>query len=244
MKAWEYHNRIIRERRAREAAEAVRAGQAETIEKMAEQTPEFELLLTALEQERRQLSAMPQGAGRIPRKRELLKEFLPVVEKYIDSGDEYENTALTQIMVWAFDVGDIDQAMRLARVAIEQNQPMPPGFGRDIRTAVADLVLDWIAARGEQPVEPYFSEVYSLLFPEAPDAIGWQIHDEIRLKYVKRAIVEAEKAGELQKALDLCNLAEKIDPKKAKVKIRKEKLEKELAKLAEAVKRQGAAAEL
>ena len=59
MKAWEYHNRIVRERRAREAAEAVRAGQAGTIAKMADQTPEFKLLMTAIEQECRRLSELP-----------------------------------------------------------------------------------------------------------------------------------------------------------------------------------------
>ncbi|UKI31406.1 MAG: hypothetical protein L6W00_27085 [Lentisphaeria bacterium] len=48
--------------------------------------------------------------------------------------------------------------------------------------------------------------------------IGWQIHDEIRLKYVKRAIVDAEKSGNLQSALDLCNFAEKIDPKRRRSK--------------------------
>lgn len=239
MKAWEYHNRIVRERRAREAAEAVRAGQAGTIAKMADRTPEFELLMTAIEQECRRLSELPRGSERIERKRALLLEFLPVVEKYVVTGEEYRNPVLTQLMVWAFDVGDIDQAMRLARVAIAQNQPMPERYKRDVRTAVADLVMDWVESRGEQSAEPYFSEVYRAIFPEEPDVIGWQIHDEIRLKYVKRAIADAEKSGNLQSALDLCNFAEKIDPKKAQVKTRKAKLEKELAKLAEAARNAG-----
>ena len=94
MKAWEYHNRIVRERRAREAAEAVRAGQAGTIAKMADRTPEFELLMTAIEQECRRLSELPRGSERIERKRALLLEFLPVVEKYVVTGEEYRNPCL------------------------------------------------------------------------------------------------------------------------------------------------------
>ena len=150
MKAWEYHNRIVRERRARARPQS------------------------------RRLSELPRGSERTERKRALLLEFLPVVEKYVVTGEEYRNPVLTQLMVWAFDVGDIDQAMRLARVAIAQNQPMPERYKRDVRTAVADLVMDWVESRGEQPVEPYFSEVYRAIFPEEPDVIGWQIHDEIR----------------------------------------------------------------
>lgn len=236
MKAWEHHNRIIREQKVRAAKEAVRADERKVQENQAANQDNLNLLVQALEVECKRLDAIPQGNERQSVKRELVNEYLPVIEKYLESGEVYRNPALTRIMIWLFDIGEIDQAMRLGRVAIEQQQPLPAGFKRDIRTAVADLVLEWAEDQKDNLIEPYFSEIYEQLFPA--DGIGWSIHDDIKLKYVKMAIVRAEEAGELEKALKLCELAESVNSKKAQVKTRKVKLEKALAKAAELAKHQ------
>ncbi len=229
MKAWEHHNRIVRERKAREELAAVRAGDGAPV-KIGEESPAFALLLTAIDQECRALSKLPKGATRTERKRELVKEFLPPVEKYLADGERYENTALTQVMIWLFDIGDIDRAMRLGRAAVEQQQPLPERYKRDAVTAVADFVLEWATGRGDQPIEPYFGEIFGKIFPDDPAAPAWPVHDEIRIKYAKLASIQAEKTGDLVTALDLCLLAESIDEKLAMVKTRKATLEKALAK--------------
>lgn len=236
MKAWEYHNQIIRRRKINQAREAVRMRETAVIDQSAEQQPEFDLLLEAVKQDREKLHGIPQGPERNERKRELVKNYLPAVEAYLAGEKKFRNPVLSQVMIWLFDLGDIDQAMRLARVAVEQNQPMPDGFKRDIRTGVADLVLDWVNTRENQPVEPYFSEIYALIFPA--EGIGWQIHDDIKIKYIKIAIARAEAEQDVRKALQLCKFAESIDPKKAQVKTRKAQLEKAVAKLDEAAKYQ------
>lgn len=239
MKAWEHHNRIIRERKARAELEAARGGDGAALEKMGADSPTFQFLLTAIDQECKQLSALPKGAARTERKRELVAEFLPPVEAYLAKGERYENTALTQVMIWLFDIGDIDRAMRLARVAVEQGQPLPERYKRDIVTAVADFVLEWATARNAQkaPVNPYFSEMFGNLFSSSDTAPVWAVHDDIRIKYAKLASVLAEEAGDVRKALRLCNLAESIDATLAQVKTRKAKLEKAVAALDEAEKR-------
>lgn len=224
MRAWNHHSRVIGERNARAAVEAVRSGTA------AGEAPDgksHKLMLTALAADCRQLSDLPQGSMRIERKKALLAQWLPVVEKYLRSGGKYRNVILTQVMVWAFDIADIDTAMRLARVAVAQEQPMPERFRRDVRTGVADLLLGWIATRNGQPVDPYFSEIFGEIFPN--DRPGWQIHDEIKIKYLKVAI-SRNLATHPETALKLCLLAEKISPSKAKVKTVKEKLLKQLRK--------------
>lgn len=224
MRAWDYHTRILRERQAREALNAAREETASAKAPSAEQ----KLLLTALERDCQGLSDLPQGPARLERKRELVRLWLPVVTKYQASGEKYRNPVLTQVMVWLFDISDIDAAMRLARLAIEQEQPLPDRFIRDIRTGVADLVMTWINTRNGQAVEPYFSEIFDQIFPA--DGPGWAIHDEIKIKYLKVAIREAEKRGDLNLALELCSTAERIAPEKAKVKTKKAELQKALAK--------------
>lgn len=235
MKAWEHHNRIIREKKLRAARDAARAGELKTQEKQAVSQDNLNLLLQALDVECKRLDAVPQGSARQALKRELVNEYLPVVEKYLESGEVYRNPALTQVLIWLFDIGEIDQAMKLARAAIAQQQPLPAGFKRDIRTAVADFVLEWAEDQKDGLIEPYFGEVYEQLFPA--EGLGWQVHEDIKIKYVKIAVNQAEKAGEWEKALKLCELAEKINPKKAQVKTRKEKFAKAIAKAAEAAKR-------
>ncbi len=223
MRAWDYHSRVVRERQAREAVESARA---ETASATAADADQFALMLTALDADCRQLSTLPQGSARTERKRGLIRTWLPVVETYLKSGAKYKNVILTQTMIWLFDVGEIDNAMRLARVAVAQNQPMPARFKRDIRTGVADLLLDWVNTRNGQQIEPYFSEIFEAVIPP-DDAPGWAIHEEIKLKYIRVAIREAERNNPVR-ALELCKLAERIAPGRAKVKTKRAELEKKL----------------
>ena len=210
MRAWEYHSRVVRERQAREAVESARA---ETASATAADADQFALMQTALDADCRQLSALPQGSARTERKRGLIRTWLPVVETYLKSGAKYKNVILTQTMI-------------LARVAVAQNQPMPARFKRDIRTGVADLLLDWVNTRNGQPIEPYFSEIFEAVIPP-DDAPGWAIHEEIKLKYIRVAIREAERNNPVR-ALELCKLAERIAPGRAKVKTKRAELEKKL----------------
>lgn len=230
--AWDYRNRIMAEQQRAAAMNAARRGDAVTAAKAAHNS-RFELLLTAIKTECDRISAIPRGAARLEPKREAIKTYLPEINQYINDGKVFENTALTQVMIWCFDVGDIENAMRLARVAIEQKQPLPERFNRNIKTGVCDFLYDWCRLRQveKKTLEPYFSEVYSRLFPKS--GVGWQVCDEIRLKYVKMKITET---GDPREALTLCELAERIDPVNARVKTRKEKLLKEIAILDEKAK--------
>lgn len=230
--AWKHHKKVIAQREAAKAA----ALKAET---KAPEAPEgdskHELLLKAIDVACKRISEQPKGSqARLELKKEALATYLPVIEEYIAAGEVYENTALTQVMIWAFDVGDIENAMRLARIAIEQNQPLPERFNRDLKSGVCDFVYDWCALMKKQKkeIEPYFAEIFEQLFP-ADKSPGWSVCAEIQLKYLKIAIDATE---DPERGLELCNIAEAIDPVKAKVATRKAKFEKSIAALKEAEK--------
>jgi hypothetical protein len=100
----------------------------------------------ALDQDLERLSAMKGAlAGRQLLKRdELLPKYQDYIQRYIESGLNFPNRILVQVMIWLFDTAQFDDALELADFAIEQGQQMPERFKRrDIQTFVADTVIDW-----------------------------------------------------------------------------------------------------
>lgn len=185
-----------------------------------------ETFLAAVQTACSRISEVPRGPKRDEVKRAFYDELYPEIRKYIATGANYRNPALTQVMIWAFDLGEIESAWEIADIADKQEQPMPERFKRSLRNAVADFLFDWAArqyAAGKNP-EPYFGEMFRRIIPENGNQ-AWTVHQQIRLKYVKLALQHEHDPA---KALELCNLAEQIDPVRAGVKTRKAKLEKEL----------------
>ncbi|MDD5699032.1 MAG: phage terminase small subunit [Victivallaceae bacterium] len=226
--AWQHRERVRQQLAASAAKAAAEKAEKQEISKMAADKERFELLLVQLDVDCKRLSELPQGSAREPLKRELVKSYLPLVEAYITGKQEYRNIVLTQVMVWLFDLGEIDQALKLAAVAVAQNQPMPARYSRDVRTFIADAVLEWCkkqSAAGD-PIEPYFLAMHE-------QVMQWQVHDVIKVKYLTLAAREHQAAGDVEKALTLCLDAEKLDPQ-AKIKTLKKELEKAVAEKREA----------
>ncbi|MEI8244363.1 MAG: phage terminase small subunit [Lentisphaerota bacterium] len=258
--AWRHRNQVIQNQAAVAAKVALERKDEKTIQTLTSDKARFELLLTALENDCNRISALPKGGARTELKRELLKTWLPVINAYLAGDQVYQNIALTQVLVWCFDIGDINEALRLADAAIEQQQPMPERYKRNVKTYVADAILDWCRDQqarttgGDIPgnarpgsagnktadatpgaIEPYFSRMYE-------QAMSWPIHDDIKLKYVRLAALQAKSAGDLEKSLELCEQAEKIDSRKAQVKTLKTELNKAIAAQQESARHKAAKA--
>lgn len=231
MSARDFRDRVRKREAVKKAQAALEKQEVQAIKQAASDQKSHKLLLVAIDNECKQISSLPKGSVRTDKKRQLLKTFLPVIDEYIESGEQFANVALTQVLIWLFDCGDISNAMRVARVAIEQNQPMPKRFGRDIKTFVADAFLEWAkaerAGNDKAAIGPYFTELFD-------QVLDWPVHDPIKIQYLKLAAEEAERDDRLESALDYLLQAEKIDPVTAKVKTRKEKLAKAIAAAKEA----------
>jgi len=222
--AWQHRERVLQQQAVLKTEAALKNRETETIKQLATDKARHELLLTALDNDCKRISALPEGEVRNALKRELLPTWLKPVEAYLAGGQIYQNEVLTRIMVWCFDVGDIETALKLAAVAIEQKQPMPERFDRDVVTYVADAFREWCKAQrvAENPIQPYFDRMFEAV-------IVWPVHDEIKMKYCKIAAEEARKAGDPERALTLYKEAERYSPQKAQVKTVKAELEKEIA---------------
>ena len=145
------------------------------------------LQLVALEQDMKRLKAMSRLSDKIAFKRtELLPKYSPYVEQYLELaalGTVYQNPLFQHLIIWAFDVDDLETAITWALLAIKQNQRTPSYIKRDWAHFTADTVLAWAeeqAALGHA-VEPWFSRIFDKVRSE------WRLNEQATAKWYKLA---------------------------------------------------------
>jgi hypothetical protein len=123
-------------------------------------------------------------AERVEMKRtELLPKWMPTVTSYLELGKPYANPVFAYCIIWLFDVGDYDQALDWADIAIEQGQETPGNFKTRFPAFVADQMLAWAeqASQAGEDLEPYFSRTFENVTQR------WRLHEEITAKWFKFA---------------------------------------------------------
>ena len=165
----------------------------------------------ALDQDLERLSAIKGMAGRQLLKRdELLPKYQDYVRRYCESGLNFQNRILVQVMVWLFDTAEFEDGLELADFAIEQGQQMPERFKRrDIQTFVADAVIDWAFDEytARRSPEPYLSNMLPLVDGE------WELTEQIPSKYHKLIGIRAMEAEEWETALKHLERSTELYPK-------------------------------
>jgi hypothetical protein len=152
----------------------------------------------ALDQDLERLSAIKGLAGRQSLKRdELLPKYQEYVQRYCESGMNFPNRVLVQVMVWLFDTEQFEDGLELADFAMEQGQIMPERFKRDIPTFVADAVIEWAYTEhnAKRSPEPYLSNLLHRVDGE------WQLTEQIPGKYHKLVGIRAMEANDWELAL-------------------------------------------
>ena len=163
----------------------------------------------ALDQDLERVSAINGMAMRQALKRdELLPKYQDYVQRYCESGLNFPNRVLVQVMIWLFDTEEFEDGMELAHFAIGQGQQMPERFKRDIQTFVADAVCDWAYAeyKAKRSPEPYMSDLLSLVDGE------WELTEQIPAKYHKLVGLRAMEAKDWGLALLHFNRATELHP--------------------------------
>lgn len=196
------------------AADALPYSPGEALNSPANARKHTALMEAALDQDLARLSDMSgRSAARQDLKRdELLPKYDDYVQRYLQSGLVFPNRVLVQVMIWLFDTAQLDDALALADIAIEQKQVMPEGFKRrDIQTFVADAVLEWAEQEYQQrrSPEPYLSDLVHRVDGE------WEVPEQIPAKYHKLIGIRAMEAQpkEWAKALMHLERANELYPK-------------------------------
>ncbi|MDR6297027.1 phage terminase small subunit [Pantoea dispersa] len=130
------------------------------------------------------LRSLGTTAERVEMKRDvLLPKWLPTVESYLELGRVYANPVFAYCIVWLFDVGQFDQALDWADIAIEQGQATPENIKSKFPAFVADQMMSWAeqASQTGEDLEPYFSRTFENVTQR------WRLHEEITAKWFKFA---------------------------------------------------------
>ncbi|EJL6421932.1 terminase endonuclease subunit [Vibrio cholerae] len=151
----------------------------------AESLDSLHLRLVEFEQDKQVLKGFVQISEKVNHKRDvLIPKYKPLAEKYLAAGESYQNPIFTDLIVWLFDIGDLETAVEWLFKAIELNLPTPENFKRSSWAIVcADFVLEWAERQlpNGHSIEPYFSRVFEKIDKE------WKLPEKLEAKWYKFA---------------------------------------------------------
>lgn len=192
-----HKRRVQAEGPAAAGAETVVYSSTTALSSPANGKKHLKLMEDALAQDLERISAINSRELRQQLKRdELLPKYLDYVQRYRDSGLNFPNSVVMQVLVWLFDTVQFEAGLDLADFAMEQGQAMPDRFRRDVPTFVADAVIEWAEAeqKANRSPEPYVSDLLPRVDGE------WQLTEQIPAKYHKLLGIRAMAAKEWAKA--------------------------------------------
>lgn len=173
-------------------------------------------LQAAMETDLGRLANIPVIEDKAKLKADLIKNYLPFVKNYIQQGHNYPNSIAVQVMVWLFDIGDIENALALG-LALNRmpNQIMPERFRRDLPTYIADEVYEWANAqfKAEQSASPYLDQFVGVTVSEK-----WDLHPLVMGKNMAMLAKHEFAKGNFIRAKHWCEKADEANPGKAGVK--------------------------
>ncbi len=159
------------------------SGQSETQVSGAE-PKSLHLLLAELANDEKVLKGFNRIEDKVAHKREVLvPKYRSAIEEYLESESRFDNPLFAIMVVWLFDIDDLETAIEWCGKAIEHGLDMPQRFKRDFATFCADEVLKWcerMSAQGHA-IEPFFSQVFTKVTEE------WRINEQLTAKWYKFA---------------------------------------------------------
>jgi hypothetical protein len=192
----------------------------------------FEQLQAAMVTDIARIKTKPVLEDKQVLKRELLPNYLPFVQAYVADGHNYPNDVAVQVMVWLFDVNDIENALKIGiyLVATGTND-LPEKFSRSLPGFMSDEVYRWANAelKAERTASPYLDEFVA--FIDNSELIEtWELHPLVVSQCLNMLAKHKEREGKLAECIGLCERAEAVNPEGAGVKTMKERVQKVLAK--------------
>jgi len=139
----------------------------------------------------------------------LLPKYRDYIAKLMASGKRHD--LIGYYVVWAFDAGAIEEALRLAFWCLENGQALPEKFKSPMELFVATQTLAWAEAEynAGRSYDPYLSAVLGAMDGSLNGA-AWDVPDKIKAGYFRLVGLQAEQAGKLdvavqslERALDL-----------------------------------------
>ncbi|OEF12766.1 phage terminase small subunit [Aliivibrio logei] len=140
------------------------------------------LLLIELEIDMAVLKGINRIEDKIAHKREvLIPKYRSSIDDYLANKDTYDNPLFSQMIIWLFDIEELDTAIEWCDKAIELGVTSP--FNRDLATFYAGHVLEWTHKMSNtgHSIEPYFSQTFEKVRDK------WRLSEKLTCQYYKFA---------------------------------------------------------
>lgn len=186
----------------------------------------YQTAFSMLETHQQQLHALIKVDDKIALKQKIVPQYLSFLNDYLDSGAQYKNDVLTTLTVWLIDIEDLENALKFAELAIEQQQLSPAKYKRDMPSLIAEMICDWAERqyKAKQSAYPYFDRVVALVESEQ-----WIMSNVIiPNKIYKQVALFAERAQDFKTAVEYFEKCIEVNPDKHGVKTKLEFARKKL----------------
>ncbi|GLR75979.1 phage terminase small subunit [Aliivibrio sifiae] len=140
------------------------------------------LLLIELENDMAVLKSINRIEDKITHKRDvLIPKYRPSIEDYLANKETYDNPLFSQMIIWLFDIEELDTAIEWCDKAIELGVTSP--FNRDLATFCAGHVLEWTHKMSNMghSIDPYFSQTFKKVREK------WRLSERLTCQYFKFA---------------------------------------------------------
>jgi len=203
-------------RRHRERMTAAKAGTSRAADRAA--TDQAELMGAALHEDYRRLKQVQSIERKIDLKRtEIVPKYADYVHGVLESDAGGNDTVLMTVMVWRFDIGDLDGGLAIADYALRHGLDAPDRYERPTAAIVAEQTAETILGQvsdidadtheGQSAANTLAEHAATAHAIAGPS----DMHDQVRAKlhkawgYALRAKGghDAEAVGHLKRALEL-----------------------------------------
>ncbi|WP_034603577.1 phage terminase small subunit, partial [Halodesulfovibrio aestuarii] len=159
------------------------------------------LLVKALEQDLKSLKGINSRERKAEVKRQLVEKYTTYVERLKAVSATHD--LLGWYLVWLFDIGELDTAVEYGLWCVREGVVLPERFNRDVKTFVADAILEWTDAQFEagHSVQPYFAAV--LNNADGMCCQPWDLPDEVTAKFYRQQGLVLARAEKFTAAVDV-----------------------------------------
>jgi len=173
----------------------------------------YELMLAKLYDDKRRLKEIQSVERKIEVKREILPDYDNWISGVLSAGKGGQDDVLVTVMVWYLDVGNFDEALRIAAYVVQNGLTLPDQYQRNVGTVLVDEISD--AALAVQKAASDQAAVFPLqiLQEVATLTSGIDMPDQARAKLHKAMGYELRALGQLAEAKKQYETALRLDEK-------------------------------
>lgn len=188
----------------------------------------FEFYQQQLDKDSATLKAIESIADKISKKRELISFYQPLIKEVLADKTLKYPAILSQVMVWLFDIADIEPALKLAFLLNEKNVKLPSRFDCTLQTFIVRATCEWARPilKQELSASPYLDSVINEITQQSWDLLP-QSASEI---YVLQAKFQ-KNAKNWADVIKFVNMAEEANPDGFGAKTLRNEALKELKKI-------------